>query len=77
MKRFLFQIGRRPDLSGLPYGFWFGWAPREPDPPHRFGLLIFRWHVGLWWYPPGRFYGQTLRQCLPRLHFGGAGPITQ
>lgn len=25
------QVGRRADMSGLPYGFWFMWRPREPQ----------------------------------------------
>jgi hypothetical protein len=28
-RHFRLHLGRRPDMSGLPYGFWFMWRPRE------------------------------------------------
>lgn len=70
MERFRYQAFRRNDVSGLPYGFWFGWGPRDGK---RYEPTTFKWHVGFYWYPWWKFAEPAPR--LPRFHFSGEGPI--
>ena len=70
-KFFRAQFPRRPDVSGLPYGFWFGWGPK--DPPHRYEPTEFRWSFGVYWYAPWKCCQRVT--LLPRIHVNGNGPI--
>lgn len=48
-KLFECTIGHRPDLSGRPYGFWFGWRPQPAT--YKYGAVKFAWTVGFYFYP--------------------------
>lgn len=71
---FRIQGPKRPDISGIPYGFWFGWRPR--DSRQRFSPTRFKWSVGAFWYPWWRIpFGSPKTALLPRIHFNGDGPL--
>ena len=51
---------RRVDMSGIPYGFWFGWRPQPVPKRWYFEEIPFKWKIGFYWYPPWRLKNYQL-----------------